>query len=93
MFSRTNRWRPPLGLNCRLAQERWTDWKDPVHDKVGNVLLSRLMGAKLVFEEAGYSTAIKPTQEQSLDQVRSEGAKPYPTPAGASVYPMGGFPR
>jgi 1-aminocyclopropane-1-carboxylate deaminase len=83
---------PALGLNCLLVKERWTDWKDPVHDKVGNALLCRLMGAKLVFEVAGYSTAIKATQERSLDQVRREGGMPYPIPAGASDHPLGGFP-
>jgi 1-aminocyclopropane-1-carboxylate deaminase len=81
-----------LGLNCLLGQERWTDWKDPVHDKVGSVQLSRVIGAKLVFEGLGYSTAIKAAWERSLDQLRREGRKAYPIPAGASDYPLGGFP-
>jgi 1-aminocyclopropane-1-carboxylate deaminase len=34
-----------LGLKCRLVQEKWVDWDDPVNDKVGNILLSRIMGA------------------------------------------------
>ncbi|MGH3479025.1 MAG: pyridoxal-phosphate dependent enzyme, partial [Nocardioidaceae bacterium] len=34
-----------LGLEVRLVQERWVDWDDPVNDKVGNILLSRVMGA------------------------------------------------
>ena len=28
-----------------LVQEHWVDWPDAVYDKVGNILLSRLMGA------------------------------------------------
>ena len=34
-----------LGLKCRLVQEKWVPWDDPVNDKVGNILLSRMMGA------------------------------------------------
>jgi 1-aminocyclopropane-1-carboxylate deaminase len=34
-----------LGLKCRLVQEKWVPWEDPVNDKVGNILLSRMMGA------------------------------------------------
>src|SRR3546814_7257904 len=35
-----------LGMRCRIVQEEWTKWEDPVYDKVGNILLSRLMGAE-----------------------------------------------
>ena len=34
-----------LGLGCVLVQEHWVDWRDAVYDKVGNILLSRIMGA------------------------------------------------
>ena len=34
-----------LGLKARLVQESWVDWPDPVNDRVGNILLSRIMGA------------------------------------------------
>src|SRR2546423_6932429 len=34
-----------LGLECVLVQERWVEWPDVVYDKVGNILLSRIMGA------------------------------------------------
>jgi 1-aminocyclopropane-1-carboxylate deaminase len=80
-----------LGMKCRLVQEEWTKWDDPVYDKVGNILLSRLMGAETVLEGEGYSTAVKETWEQALDQVRREGGKPYAIPAGASDHPLGGL--
>lgn len=80
-----------LGLKCRLVQETWTRWDDPVYDKVGNILLSRLMGAQTVLEGEGYSTAIKETWEQALAAVRREGGKPYAIPAGASDHPLGGL--
>jgi 1-aminocyclopropane-1-carboxylate deaminase len=80
-----------LGLRCRLVQEEWTHWDDPVYDKVGNILLSRLMGAEIVLEGAGYSTAVKQTWERALEEVRREGSKPYAIPAGASDHPLGGL--
>ena len=80
-----------LGMKCRLVQEEWTKWDDPVYDKVGNILLSRLMGAETVLEGAGYSTAIKETWQRALEQVRRDGGKPYAIPAGASDHPLGGL--
>ena len=80
-----------LGMKCRLVQEEWTQWDDPVYDKVGNILLSRLMGAETLLEGEGYSTAVKATWEQALEQVRREGGKPYAIPAGASDHPLGGL--
>ena len=80
-----------LGLKCRLVQEEWTHWEDPAYDKVGNILLSRLMGAKTVLEGAGYSTAIKETWSAALDEVTREGGTPYAIPAGASDHPLGGL--
>lgn len=80
-----------LGLKCRLVQESWTEWQDAVYDKVGNILLSRLMGADTIFEGEGYSTAPKRTWEAALEQVRQDGGKPYAIPAGASNHPLGGL--
>lgn len=80
-----------LGMRCRLVQEEWTKWDDPVYAQVGNILLSRLMGAETVLEGEGYSTAVKETWQQALDQVRREGGKPYAIPAGASDHPLGGL--
>ncbi len=80
-----------LGLKCRLVQEEWTRWDDPVYDQVGNILLSRLMGAATVLEGAGYSTAAKETWQRALDEVRRQGGRPYAIPAGASDHRLGGL--
>ena len=79
------------GLKCRLVQEHWADWDDPVYDKVGNILLSRLMGAQVILEGGGYSTAVKETWARALAEVRRGGGKPYAIPAGASDHPLGGL--
>ena len=80
-----------LGLKCPLMQEEWTKWDDPAYDKVGNILLSRIMGAETIPEGEGYSTAIKEPWERALDQVRQQGGKPYAIPAGASDHRLGGL--
>jgi len=80
-----------LGMRCRLVQEEWTRWDDPVYDKVGNILLSRLMGAETLLEGEGYSTEVKETWQRALDQVRRDGGKPYAIPAGASDHRLGGL--
>jgi 1-aminocyclopropane-1-carboxylate deaminase len=80
-----------LGFKCRLVQEEWTKWDDPAYGKVGNILLSRIMGAETVLEGEGYSTAVKETWERALEQIRQEGGKPYAIPAGASDHPLGGL--
>jgi 1-aminocyclopropane-1-carboxylate deaminase len=48
-----------LGLKCRLVQERWVDWDDPVNDQVGNILLSRIMGADVRLDPAGFDIGIR----------------------------------
>ena len=80
-----------LGMRCRLVQEEWTHWDDPVYDKVGNILLSRLMGAETLLEGEGYSTEVKETWSRALQQVHREGGKPYAIPAGASDHRLGGL--
>jgi 1-aminocyclopropane-1-carboxylate deaminase len=80
-----------LGMKCCLVQEEWTKWDDPVYGKVGNILLSRMMGAEILLEGEGYSTAVKETWERALERVRREGGRPYAIPAGASDHPLGGL--
>ena len=80
-----------LGLKCRLVQERWVDWDDPVNDKVGNILLSRMMGADVRLDSAGFDIGIRSSWEEALREVEESGGKPYPIPAGASEHRLGGL--
>jgi 1-aminocyclopropane-1-carboxylate deaminase len=80
-----------LGLKARLVQETWVDWPDPVSDRVGNILLSRIMGADVRLVEEGFGIGIKSSWEQALEDVRAEGGRPYAIPAGASDHPLGGL--
>jgi len=79
-----------LGLACVLVQEHWVDWPDAVYDKVGNILLSRIMGADVRLDPAGFDIGIRPSWEQALADVEERGGKPYAIPAGASDHPLGG---
>jgi 1-aminocyclopropane-1-carboxylate deaminase len=80
-----------LGLKCVLVQEHWVDWPDAVYDKVGNILLSRIMGADVRLDPAGFDIGVRPSWEQALADVEERGGKPYPIPAGASDHPLGGL--
>jgi len=80
-----------LGLQARLIQESWVDWPDSVNDRVGNILLSRIMGARVELVEAGFGIGFKQSWENALEEIRSEGGVPYAIPAGASDHPLGGL--
>lgn len=56
------------GLRCVLIQESWVDWPDPVYDKVGNILLSRLAGADVRLVPAEFGIGFKQSWEQALRQ-------------------------
>jgi 1-aminocyclopropane-1-carboxylate deaminase len=80
-----------LGLKALLVQESWVDWPDSVNDRVGNIMLSRIMGADVRLVDAGFGIGVKTSWEQALDDVRAAGGSPYAIPAGASDHPLGGL--
>ena len=79
------------GLKCVLVQESWVDWPDVTYDRVGNILLSRLMGADVRLVKAGFGIGFKESWEQALAEIEASGGRPYPIPAGASDHPLGGL--
>ena len=80
-----------LGLKARLVQESWVDWPDAVNDRVGNILLSRIMGARVELVEAGFGIGFKESWENALEDVRASGGVPYAIPAGGSDHRLGGL--
>lgn len=80
-----------LGLKARLVQEKWVPWNDPTNDKVGNILLSRMMGADSRLDDAGFDIGIRDSWKQALEEVEAAGGTPYPIPAGASEHRLGGL--
>ena len=80
-----------LGLKCRLVQETWVPWEDPTNDQVGNILLSRMMGADSRLDPHGFDIGIRESWQDALNDVEARGGKPYPIPAGASEHRLGGL--
>ncbi len=80
-----------LGMKCRLVQESWVPFQDAVYDRVGNILLSRVMGAEIDLVDEGFDIGIRQSWERALEDVKDKGGKPYAIPAGASMHRLGGL--
>lgn len=80
-----------IGMKCRLVQESWVPFPDAVYDRVGNILMSRVMGAEIELVDEGFDIGIRESWERALEDVKAKGGKPYAIPAGASVHPLGGL--
>lgn len=80
-----------MGLKCMLIQESWVDWPDSVYDKVGNILLSRMVGADVRLIRADFGIGFKESWEAAIAEVEESGGKPYAIPAGASDHELGGL--
>ncbi|APR38292.1 1-aminocyclopropane-1-carboxylate deaminase [Paraburkholderia sp. SOS3] len=80
-----------LGLKCVLVQENWVDYSDAVYDRVGNIQMSRIMGADVRLVADGFDIGIRKSWEDAMESVRAAGGKPFPIPAGCSEHPLGGL--
>ncbi|WP_249690202.1 1-aminocyclopropane-1-carboxylate deaminase [Stappia sp. WLB 29] len=80
-----------IGFKCRLVQESWVPHEDAVYDRVGNIMLSRIMGADVRLVDDGFDIGIRRSWEEAIAEVEASGGKPYPIPAGASVHKYGGL--
>src|SRR5947207_13469693 len=80
-----------LGMKCVVIQESWVPHDDAVYDLVGNILLTRLMGADSRIVADGFDIGIRKSWEDAIQSVKDAGGKPYAIPAGASVHKYGGL--
>jgi 1-aminocyclopropane-1-carboxylate deaminase len=80
-----------IGMKCRLVQESWVPHEDAVYDRVGNIMLSRIMGADVRLVDEGFDIGIRHSWEEAIADVKAKGGKPYAIPAGASVHKFGGL--
>jgi 1-aminocyclopropane-1-carboxylate deaminase len=80
-----------IGMKCHLIQESWVPHEDAVYDRVGNILLSRIMGAHTQLVDAGFDIGIRESWKKALEDVKAKGSEPYAIPAGASVHKFGGL--
>ena len=80
-----------LGLKAVLVAEKWVDWPDAVNDRVGNIMLSRIMGAEVRLNPSGFGIGIKDSWTEAMEDVRRRGGTPYGIPAGGSDHRLGGL--
>lgn len=80
-----------IGMKCLLVQESWVPHEDVVYDRVGNILLSRILGAEVRLVDEGFDIGIRYSWEEALHDVKARGGRPYAIPAGASVHKYGGL--
>jgi len=80
-----------IGMKCRLVQESWVPFPDAVYDRVGNILMSRVMGAEVELIDEGFDIGIRESWERAIEDVKDRGGRPYAIPAGASVHKFGGL--
>lgn len=80
-----------IGMKCVVIQEAWVPHEDAVYDRVGNILMTRLMGADSRLVDEGFDIGIRQSWEDAIQSVKDAGGKPYAIPAGASVHPLGGL--
>ncbi|HCB06128.1 MAG TPA: 1-aminocyclopropane-1-carboxylate deaminase [Nocardioides sp.] len=81
-----------LGMQCVLVQENWVPgWTDPLSTQVGNILLSRVMGAEVRLDPAGFDIGFRDSWRKAISDVEARGGTPYAIPAGASDHRLGGL--
>src|SRR6202040_1519823 len=61
-----------IGMKCRLVQESWVPHEDAVYDRVGNIMLSRIMGADLELVDEGFDIGIRDQLESGDRGCQSE---------------------
>ncbi|MFT8676673.1 MAG: 1-aminocyclopropane-1-carboxylate deaminase [Acetobacter sp.] len=80
-----------IGMKCHVIQESWVPHDDAVYDRVGNILMTRLMGAHSQLVDEGFDVGIRESWLNALKEIEASGGRPYAIPAGASVHKYGGL--
>src|SRR5205823_6604106 len=63
----------------------------PYYGRVGNVLLSDLLGATLYYDPTERRIGDEGRLEALVDHLRAQGSRPYLIPGGASEHRLGGL--
>lgn len=77
------------GLKCALLHCAWTKDASPIYRKVGNILLSHMMGAELYVDETERPIEDQGPLQEFMSHLRQQGHTPYLIPGGASEHPLG----
>jgi 1-aminocyclopropane-1-carboxylate deaminase len=77
------------GLKCALLHCAWTRDAGSQYRRVGNVLLSHLMGAELYIEETERPIEDQGPLNDFITHLQRQGHRPYLIPGGASDHHLG----
>ncbi|OPL08272.1 MAG: 1-aminocyclopropane-1-carboxylate deaminase [delta proteobacterium ML8_F1] len=77
------------GLKCALMHFGWTKDAGPNYRKVGNILLSSIMGAELYVDDTPRKIDDQGPLKEFCDFLVKKGKKPYLIPGGASEHKLG----
>jgi 1-aminocyclopropane-1-carboxylate deaminase len=80
-----------VGLDCVLLHNNWVPATGSSYRRVGNVLLSDLLGAHLYYDPAERAVGDEGKLGALAEHLRTEGHVPYVIPCGASDHRLGGF--
>ncbi|MER8603329.1 pyridoxal-phosphate dependent enzyme [Mesorhizobium sp. M1233] len=62
-----------IGMKCLQVQESWVPHEDAVYDRVGNILLSRIMGAEVHLVDDGFDIGFRRSWKKSALRGQSKG--------------------
>ena len=79
------------GMKCALLHCAWTEDAGPQYRKVGNLLISHLIGADLYVEETSRPIEDQGPLREFMTHLENQGHTPYLIPAGASEHRLGCF--
>lgn len=79
------------GLKCALLHCAWTEDGSPQYRKVGNVLISHVIGADLFMNETRRSIEDQGPLDEFITHLKNQGDRPYLIPGGASEHRLGCF--
>ncbi len=83
-----DRFRAPLrggDAGDRGARRSWVPFEDAGYDRVGNILMSRVMGAEIGLIDEGFHIGIRESWNRALDDVKAKGGKPYAIATGSPI--------
>ena len=80
-----------VGLDCALLHNNWVPRPGSSYERVGNVLLSDLVGAQLFYDPTERAVGDEGELEALVEHLRAEGEMPYLIPCGASEHRLGGL--
>ena len=80
-----------LGMKCVLVQENWVNYSDAVYDRVGNIQMSRILGADVRLDAAGFDIGIRPSWEARAGR-RARGRRQAVSDSGRLLRASAGRP-